>query len=86
MTSGGDFSTVLLLFLVTVGFTFMLFVKEHEDNKMFDTHFKVTDICPILIQSIAAGGGHLLTISTLLPKAGLQLPFRIQDSYLIHLC
>lgn len=39
------------------------FVKKH-DNKMFNTHFKVINICPILIQSIAAGG-HLLTISTL---------------------
>lgn len=52
---------------------------------MLNTHFKVTDVCPLLIQSIAAGG-HLLTISTLLPRAGSQLPFRIQESYLIHLC
>ncbi len=60
-------------------------VCKAQENKLFNTHFKVLDVCPFLIQSIAAGG-HLLTISTLLPKAGSQLPFRIQESYLIHLC
>lgn len=51
---------------------------------MLNTHFTVIGICLDLIQSIAAGG-RLLTISTLLPKAGSQLPIIRQDSYLIHL-
>lgn len=79
MTSSGDSSPLHFC-------SFIYYLEEKmQDNKMFNTHFKVIDICPFLIQSIAAGG-QLLTISTLLPKAGSQLPFRIQESYLIHLC